>query len=126
MNKSSFAIGFTLLSLLTVLTPYSPMAAAEIQHPSWQETVSTSKGKTVDWYMWGGSPAVNKYVNGYLADSLKKQYDITLRQVPVKDIAEVVSKLVVEKEAGKIVIGASDIERARLTDGEEVIVEKII
>ena len=68
---------------------------------SWDEAVKTAKGQTVDWYMWGGSPAVNRYVNGFLAKNLKEKYGITLRQVPVKDIAEVVSKLVVEKQAGK-------------------------
>ncbi len=67
----------------------------------WDNIVKNSRGQTVDWYMWGGSPAVNAYVNGFLATALKKQYDITLRQVPVKDIAEVVNKLVVEKQAGK-------------------------
>lgn len=67
----------------------------------WDEAVRTARGQTVDWYMWGGSPAVNKYVNGFLAERLKDKFDIKLRQVPVKDIAEVVSKLVVEKQAGK-------------------------
>ena len=76
---------------------------------SWDEAVAAAKGQTVDWYMWGGSPAVNEYVNGYLATELKKRYDITLRQVPVKDIAEVVSKLVIEKQAGKNEGGSVDL-----------------
>jgi putative spermidine/putrescine transport system substrate-binding protein len=76
---------------------------------SWDEAVSGARGQTVDWYMWGGSPAVNAYVNGFLADELKRRYDITLRQVPVKDIAEVVSKLVVEKQAGKDDGGSVDL-----------------
>lgn len=76
---------------------------------SWEEAVDAAKGQTVDWYMWGGSPAVNEYVNGYLAAELKKNYDITLRQVPVKDIAEVVSKLVIEKQAGKNEDGSVDL-----------------
>ena len=75
--------------------------AGEVRVLDCNEVVKTAQGQTVDWYMWGGSPAVNKYVNGFLAENLKKKYGITLRQVPVKDIAEVVSKLVVEKQAGK-------------------------
>ena len=63
----------------------------------WEDIVAEARGQTVDWFMWGGSPAVNAYVNGYVADQLKTQYDITLRQGPVQDIAEVVSKLVIEK-----------------------------
>lgn len=59
--------------------------------------------------MWGGSPAVNTFVNGYLATELKNRFDITLRQVPVKDIAEIVSKLAVEKQAGKTSGGSVDL-----------------
>jgi putative spermidine/putrescine transport system substrate-binding protein len=76
---------------------------------SWEETVAQARGATVDWYMWGGSPAVNSYVNGYLAKEIQDRYDITLRQVPVKDIAEVVGKLVVEKQAGKDSGGSVDL-----------------
>jgi putative spermidine/putrescine transport system substrate-binding protein len=68
---------------------------------SWEDIVTEARGQTIDWFMWGGSPAVNAYVNGYVADQLKTQFDITLRQGPVQDIAEVVSKLVIEKQAGK-------------------------
>jgi len=81
--------------------PIHPAAAMDLKSASWDEIVQAAKGQTVDWYMWGGLPAVNSYVNGYVADHLQKEYDITLRQVPVKDIAEIVSKLVVEKQAGK-------------------------
>jgi len=76
---------------------------------SWDAAVKAARGQTVDWYMWGGSPAVNKYVNGYLATELNKRYAIHLRQIPVKDIAEVVSKLVVEKQAGKDSNGSVDL-----------------
>lgn len=68
---------------------------------NWQETLKKAKGQTVDWYMYGGLPATNTYVNSYLAPLLKKEYGITLRQVPTNDIAAVISKLLVEKQAGK-------------------------
>ncbi|SHH93757.1 ABC transporter substrate-binding protein [Desulfofustis glycolicus] len=87
--------------------PVVPVVTGQVL--SWDEAVSGARGQTVDWYMWGGSPAVNAYVNGYLADEVKRRYDITLRQVPVKDIAEVVSKLVVEKQAGKDDGGSVDL-----------------
>ncbi len=90
------------------LQGYSPDATAA-QSVDWNDTIQKARGKTVDWYMWGGSPAVNGYVNGYLAGELKKRYDITLRQVPVKDIGEIVSKLLVEKQAGKNDGGNADL-----------------
>ncbi len=100
-----YAVTFSLLFFLIC----SQSFAAETQTLNWNKVVKTAKGQTVDWYMWGGSPAVNKYVNGFLAGNLKKTYNITLRQVPVSDIGEVISKLVVEKQAGKESGGSVDL-----------------
>jgi len=99
------AVFFSLLFLLIC----SHSLAEGTKKLDWDEVVKTAQGRTVNWYMWGGSPTVNKYVNGFLAENLKKKYNITLRQVPVKDIAEVISKLVVEKQAGKESDGSVDL-----------------
>lgn len=97
----AFFAGFLLCS--------TQVSFAADQVMSWGAAVDAARGQTVDWYMWGGSPAVNEFVNGYVKTELKKRYGITLRQVPVKDIAEVVSKLVVEKQAGKNKGGSVDL-----------------
>ncbi len=94
-------VHLVLLCCLTCTFWALPAASQDLKSASWDAIVQAAKGQTVDWYMWGGMPAINTYVNGYVAEHLKKEYDITLRQVPVKDIAEIVSKLVVEKQAGK-------------------------
>ncbi len=99
------AVTFSLLIFLIC----SQSFADETGKLDWGEVVKTAQGRTVDWYMWGGSPTVNKYVNGFLAENLKNIYNITLRQIPVKDISEVVSKLVVEKQAGKESNGSVDL-----------------
>jgi putative spermidine/putrescine transport system substrate-binding protein len=85
------------------------VGAADAQERSWKEIVAEARGQTVDWFMWGGSPAANAYVNGYVAEGLKTRYGITLRQAPVQDIAEVVGKLVIEKQAGKNSGGSVDL-----------------
>ncbi len=99
----------TLSALLLLCLLVCTNTAGAKEGMTWNDAVKNSRGQTVNWYMWGGSPAVNKFVNGFLASELKKRYDITLRQVPVKDIAEVVSKLVVEKQAGKESGGSVDL-----------------
>lgn len=68
---------------------------------TWSQVVERARGQTVDWYMYGGFASTNAYVNGYVAPRVRDLYDIKLRQVPIKDIAEVVSKILVEKQAGK-------------------------
>jgi putative spermidine/putrescine transport system substrate-binding protein len=90
-------------AILTCALP-SPSAAL-----TWPEIEARAKGQTVDWFMWGGFPSTNAYVNGYVAPRVKELYGITLRQVPVKDIAEVVGKLMVEKQAGKASGGEADL-----------------
>ncbi len=76
---------------------------------NWTEILERARGQTVDWYMYGGFASTNNYVNGYLAPRLKELYGVKLRQVPIKDIAEVVSKILVEKQAGKKVGGEVDL-----------------
>jgi len=76
---------------------------------TWPDIEAQAKGQTVDWFMWGGFPSTNAYVNGYVGPRVKELYGITLRQVPVKDIAEVVGKLLAEKQAGKGAGGEADL-----------------
>ncbi|MBD3306363.1 ABC transporter substrate-binding protein, partial [candidate division KSB3 bacterium] len=91
--------------LVAIGVPGSRLAEAE----SWDAIVSKAQGQTVDWFMYGGSPSANGFVNGYVAPQVKELYGITLRQVPVNDIAEVVSKLLIEKQAGKTEGGEADL-----------------
>jgi putative spermidine/putrescine transport system substrate-binding protein len=76
-----------------------PGSAASAE--DWAAIIGRARSQTVDWFMWGGFPSANAYVNGYVAPRVKELYGITVRQVPVKDIAEIVGKLLVEKQAGK-------------------------
>lgn len=99
----------TWLGLLFLCAPFSYSASHTKGMATWDEIVTVSRGQTVDWYMWGGSPAVNNYVNGFLKNELKNRYNITLRQVPVSDIGEVISKLLIEKQAGKDSDGSVDL-----------------
>ncbi len=104
MITSDFRMKAWALSVFLVLSTavtYSPGHTGSIADADWEVVLETAKGQTVDWYLWGGSPAVNSYVNGFVAGRLKERYGVTLRPVPIQDIAEVVGKLVIEKQAGK-------------------------
>lgn len=107
MNFKTCLLVFA-LSLSSLFHSLADEALAN-SNKDWLETLEKAKGQTVDWYMWGGSPAVNSYVNGYLASELQARFEITLRQVPVKDIAEIVNKIAVEKQAGKVTNGSVDL-----------------
>lgn len=77
----------------------NPFARAGAE--TWPQVLEAARGRTVDWYMYGGFASANAYVNGYVAPRVMELYGIKLRQVPVKDIAEVVGKILIEKQAGK-------------------------
>ncbi len=67
-------------SVLLVLSSVQQVSHAQNTAPS-----------TVNFYTWGGSPAVNNYVR-WAARELQRQ-DIVLRHVKVADIAEVVKQI---------------------------------
>jgi putative spermidine/putrescine transport system substrate-binding protein len=98
------------LSILLVVAVFLALnIASRVNALTWPEILERARGQTVDWFMWGGFPSTNAYVNGYVASRVQDLYGVKLRQVPVKDIAEVVSKLLIEKQAGKNTGGAVDL-----------------
>ncbi len=60
------------------------------------ELLKDSKGTTVTFYGWGGTEKINTWVDGYLSDKLKKEYDITVQRVGM-NIDEILNKLLNEK-----------------------------
>ena len=59
-----------------------------------------ASGTEVSFYMWGGSAMINSWIDGYVSDSLREEYDISLRRVPM-DAAVFINKLITEKQAGR-------------------------
>ena len=115
------------LKLIGVLIAVAALnLAPRVNALTWSEVLERARGQTVDWFMWGGFPSTNAYVNGYVAPRVKELYGIKLRQVPIKDISEVISKILVEKQAGKnedgeidLYIGTADISTRCGFDSEE-------
>jgi putative spermidine/putrescine transport system substrate-binding protein len=67
---------------------------------SWDEVVEKAKGQTVYWYMWGGSDAINGFVDEFYGKPLKEDYGITLNRVPLADTADAVNQVISEQQAG--------------------------
>jgi putative spermidine/putrescine transport system substrate-binding protein len=93
--------------------PSTPAASASFEDSyrtmTFDQIAAAAKGQTINWYMWGGDDSINTFINGYVARNLQEQYGITLKQVPIKDTAEAVSKVLGEKQAGKDKDGAVDL-----------------
>ena len=75
-------------------------SGAEFDLSDWASVEAAAEGQTVNWYMFGGSDPINAYVNGWVKDALAEK-GVTLNQVRVDDTAEVVNRVLGEKQAGR-------------------------
>jgi putative spermidine/putrescine transport system substrate-binding protein len=76
---------------------------------TWDDILAEASGQTVNWYQWGGSDAINNWVNGFVADNMQEQFNVTVNMVPVVDATEFVNKVLGEKEAGRDEDGSVDL-----------------
>ncbi len=66
----------------------------------WDAVIAQARGTTVLWRMWRGDPAINAYIDTWVAPALKQHFDITLQAVDGQG-AELVNTLITEREAGR-------------------------
>jgi putative spermidine/putrescine transport system substrate-binding protein len=66
----------------------------------WDSVLARARGTTVTWVMWRGDPSINKYVDGWVAPRLRERFGVTLETVDGQG-AELLNRLVVEREAGR-------------------------
>ena len=81
----------------------------ELDGKTWDEIVALANGQTINWWMWGGSDVINKWVNGWVKDELASRYNITLNQVPVAGPTEFINQVLGEKQAGNDADGSVDL-----------------
>lgn len=81
----------------------------QFEDQSWANIVASASGQTINWHMWGGSDAINDWVEGYIADQMKERYDITVNMVPQDDIAVAVNMVRDEMQANPSDEGSVDL-----------------
>ncbi len=96
----------TLVLALTAIVALSACGTGETTSSSapdssdWSTVLSEARGQQVNWYMYGGDEALNRFVAGPLTERLKR-YGVTVNQVKITDTAEAVNKVLGEKQAGR-------------------------
>jgi putative spermidine/putrescine transport system substrate-binding protein len=101
-----------LLVTLALLLAACGGPAAKSEDPAklpWDQVLAQAKSTTVNFFMWGGDDNINRYINDFVAQRLKQDYDITLKQTPLGDTVEAVNKVLGEKTAGKNEGGSIDL-----------------
>jgi len=75
---------------------------------SWDDITNLAEGGEVNWFLWGGSDNINRYVSEYIGGVLKDDYGITLNRVGLTDTVEGVNIVLGEKESGVMEKGSVD------------------
>jgi len=83
-------------------------AATTVAGAAFDAVAAEARGQTVNWYMYGGDDTINGFANGYVANTLRDKYGVTLNQVKVTDTVDAVNKVLGEKQAGKTTDGSVD------------------
>lgn len=94
-------VAFYLVMLSVIgLTGCSRSAAdpAGVLTLSWEQIESQARGKSVNFFMWGGDPGVNRYIDAWVAPRLEEEYGIRLKRYPM-NAAEFINKLLAEKQS---------------------------
>jgi putative spermidine/putrescine transport system substrate-binding protein len=73
--------------------------ASELALQPWDSVEARARGTEVTWRMWRGDPAINAYIDGWVATALRERYGIRLTAVQGQG-PELINQLVVEREAG--------------------------
>ena len=102
----TFRLGMAGLLSLTLAAVAAP-AVAQDETADWESVLAEANGQTVNFYMWSGSDAINAYVDDFVAGKAS-ELGISLNRVPA-DAAEVVQKVLGEKEAGRDEDGSVDL-----------------
>jgi putative spermidine/putrescine transport system substrate-binding protein len=88
--------------------PAAAVPAGELNLDDWESVIAAARGQTVNWYLWGGSESINRFVDEFYGTALRERYGITLNRVPLADTVDAVNQVLSEKEAG-VESGAVDV-----------------
>ena len=74
----------------------------------WDNKTNKVSGQTIYIHAWGGAKNINSYIK-WASDEVKKRYNITVKHVKVTDTANVVARILSEKNVKKDNNGAVDL-----------------
>ena len=94
---------------LAAIVASSALARADAPNPAdWSSVLTEARGETVYFYAWGGEPRINDYI-AWVGREVDRGFGVRLVHVKVGDTAEVVSRVLTEKAAGRDESGAVDL-----------------
>lgn len=75
-------------------------AETDLDVSDWDAVLEAARGQAINWYLWGGSESINRFVDQFYGERLAEDYGITLNRVPVADTVDAVNQVLSEQQAG--------------------------
>ena len=75
---------------------------------NWPEVLAEARGETIYFHAWGGEPRINDYI-AWAGRQVMERFGVRVIHVKASDTAEVVSRILAEKAAGRTSGGAVDL-----------------
>ena len=82
--------------------------AASPDPANWPEVLAEARGETIYFHAWGGEPRINDYI-AWAGRQVMERFGVRVIHVKASDTAEVVSRILAEKAAGRTSGGAVDL-----------------
>lgn len=96
VDELKIKIGIIFLIVFLISTS----AAADVLEKDWDEITKSAEGKTVNFYMFGGDRRINNWIDTFVAENLKEEYDVHVHRVPMGP-DDYLNKLIGEKQIGR-------------------------
>ncbi|WP_113772043.1 ABC transporter substrate-binding protein [Kiloniella litopenaei] len=108
--KNTFTSAVLITGLVFSVTSPQEGVAQDQSLPTqdWAKIEAKAQGQTLYWNAWGGSELINEYI-AWVGKRVWEDNKITLKHVKVTDTADVVSRVLAEKTAGKNTKGSVDL-----------------
>lgn len=108
MERKTNLITRRLLVGAGLFSPLLPMQIHSNERLDFQQIAARARGQTVYWNAWGGSPETNAFLR-WVGEQVKARYGVTLTHVRLRDTAEAVTRVLAEKQAGRLIGGGIDL-----------------
>jgi putative spermidine/putrescine transport system substrate-binding protein len=112
-NRRTFVVMVALLAGLFIAacgsgSDGSDSSSAPAPSGDFAAALEKAEGQTVRWWMYGGDPRINRFVDRQVVPRAER-LGVNLERVPVSDTADAVNRVVAERRAGKTSGGGVDL-----------------
>lgn len=97
MKKIIVFILVLILALNLVACSSNKKEEEDFSQKDWNTILEEARGTKVNFYGWGGDQRTNSWIDTYLANRLKEEYDITLNRVGM-NIDDILNNLLNERQ----------------------------